>query len=117
MVFRLTPALVIHVPSVDPDMASGSPDAKPMPIMTKTRLLRNALRNAPMDPPSPACAKRANFRVDSFVCTSGAEWCRANGLRCDQGDFPGAFTSEQLARPVQMPETRNRNNEKEKPPC
>src|ERR1035437_2109720 len=74
MVLRLTPTLVIQVPSVEPDIASGRPDANPRPSIAKTRLLRNASMNAPMGSNCPAGADGATFRVDSFVCTSGAKW-------------------------------------------
>src|SRR5512140_1092784 len=102
MVLRLTPALVIQVPRVEPDMASGSPEAKPMPIITKTRLLRNAPRNAPIHSHSPACAKHATFRMDSFVCASGAEWHRGNVALREKDGFAAYLTGDALARRVQL---------------
>src|ERR1017187_2683451 len=114
MVFRLTPALVIHVPSVEPDMASGRPDAKPMPIMTKTRLLRNTPRNAPMHTPSPACAERANFRFDSFVCAREAEWRRGGCALFEKDEMAGPFARNALARGVQLPNSETRNQPQEK---
>jgi hypothetical protein len=73
-----------------------------MPIITKTRLLRYAPRNAPMDSPSPACAKHANFRVDSFVCASEAEWRRRRMTLGEKNGFAGHFASLALARRVQL---------------
>jgi len=73
MVFRFTPALVIHALRVVRVSASGSPDAKPSAMSMPTRLLRNALMNAPMGPPSPGVGLSASFRGNPFQNASQEE--------------------------------------------
>jgi hypothetical protein len=58
---------------------------------------------------SPACAKHANFRVDSFVCAIGAEWRSWNARERDRGGFPGSSPTKHLARPLHMPDSKTHN--------